>query len=35
MAAAAHAEVLQRYGLNTMTERYEALLGSLLEKPAP
>jgi len=33
MAAAAHAEVLQRYGLNTMTERYEALLGSLLEKP--
>ena len=33
MAAAAHAEVLQRYGLNTMTDRYEALLGSLLEKP--
>ena len=33
MAAAAHAEVLQRYGLNTMTDRCEALLGSLLEKP--
>ena len=35
MAEAAHAEVLQRYGLGTMTARYEGLLSGLLEPQAP
>ena len=35
MAEAAHAEVLQRYGLGTMTARYESLLSGLLERPLP
>lgn len=35
MGAAAHQEVQERYGLDTMTTRYENLLAGLLEAPAP